>query len=191
MGEDIEVKLDVTFGEAILGTKKELKFRRQSVCQDCHGTGAKAGSAMETCPDCHGNGRVRQRSQTVFGVMEQIVACPRCGGNGKIIKEACSTCHGKKFVTETVNKEIDVPAGIDDGMTIKIRGEGHSARDGAGDLYVHFRVPESEGNLTRDDAHLIYTLHLDPVEFVLGTKKEIEIPILGTRPVEIKPGTEV
>ena len=116
--------------------------------------------------------------QTVFGVMEQATECERCDGTGKIIKQACPTCKGHKYIRTKRTRTIDVPAGIDDEMQIKLRDEGHEGRDGAGDLYVQFRVPTQEGALAREEFNLVYTITLDPVEFILGTQKSLRIPLI-------------
>lgn len=190
VGEDLELQLDLTFEEAYLGVKKEIAFTKRTICSDCQGSGAKSKDSVATCPDCGGSGRVRRRVQTLFGVMEQATSCDRCDGTGKIIKESCTTCKGKKYVNQTRTRTIEVPAGIDDEMTIKLRDEGHEGIDGSGDLFVHFRVPSTFENLTRDEHHLICTVKFDPVEFILGTKREIVIPILGKREIDVKPGTD-
>ncbi len=123
--------------------------------------------------------------------MEQTGVCEACHGTGKIITEKCTVCHGERRQTEKIEKEIDVPAGIDDGMTIKLRGEGNDGIGSkSGDLYVAFSIPESIDGLTREDTNLFYTLEIDPVEAVLGTKKILKLPVLGDRTIEIKSGTQ-
>lgn len=129
--------------------------------------------------------------QTIFGVIEQTGVCDTCHGKGKVITEKCPECRGESRVTTKTSKEIDVPAGIDNGMTIKVRGEGHEGVGRSnGDLYVVFQVPESIDGLTREDQDLVYELAVDPVELVLGVKRKIKIPVLGERMIEIKPGTQ-
>jgi len=190
VGDDIEIQIDISFEEAYLGVKKEVAFSKKTICSDCHGTGAKSKDAIASCSDCGGQGKVRRRVQTLFGVMEQAMSCDRCEGTGKVIKEACTTCKGKKYVTQKRTRTIDIPAGIDDEMTIKLRDEGNEGVDGSGDLFVHFRVPSSFSNLEREENDLLCTIKFDPVEFILGTKREIVIPILGKREIDIKPGTD-
>lgn len=190
VGEDIELELNITFEESYLGIKKEIAFTKKVICSDCKGSGAKSKDSIASCPDCGGSGKVRRRVQTMFGVMEQATSCDRCSGTGKIIREACSACKGKKYVNQKRTRTIDVPAGIDDEMTIKLRDEGHEGIDGSGDLFVHFRVPSEFENLARDEHNLICTVQFDPVEFILGTKREIEIPIIGKREIDVKPGTD-
>jgi molecular chaperone DnaJ len=190
VGADLEVRVALSFAEAYAGVKKEISFDRQTICGECKGSGARSQGDISTCPDCSGSWRVRRRVQTLFGVVEQATECERCDGTGKIIKQACSSCKGHKFVRSTKTRMIDVPAGIADEMQIKLRDEGHEGRDGAGDLYVQFRVPESEGLLSREEHDLVYNAMLDPVEFILGTKKTLDIPLIGKREIDIKPGTD-
>ncbi len=161
------------------------------VCTECTGTGAKKGTEPKECSQCRGAGQVRRRTQTIFGVMEQTGICDVCQGTGKIITDKCTTCRGERRETIKTEKEIDIPAGIDDGMTIKVRGEGNDGIGSkSGDLYISFSIPDSIDGLTREDMNLYYTLEIDPVEVVLGTKKVIKIPVLGERTLEIKAGTQ-
>lgn len=105
--------------------------------------------------------------QTVFGIMEQERACPTCNGAGEKIVEKCSTCHGKKYEETQIKKDIEIPAGIDDGMSVKMRGEGHGGSDGNGDLYITFAIPTREGGLERDGNNLHYTVKISPAEAAL------------------------
>ncbi len=190
VGSDLEVTVSLTFEEAYAGIQKEISFTKQVICSDCKGTGAKTPHDMANCPDCNGVGRVRRRVQTLFGVAEQTVTCDRCDGTGKVIKTPCPSCKWNRYVEQKRKRTIDIPAGIDDEMTIKLRDEGHEGRDGSGDLYVHFRVPSSFQGLTRDGNTLFFRAEFDPVEFVLGTRKSIGLPILGDREIDLKPGTD-
>jgi len=183
------VKLD--FAEALSGLGKTVSYTRKVVCTECTGTGAKKGTEPKECTQCHGAGQVRHRTQTIFGVMEQMGICNMCHGTGKIITEKCTVCHGERREARKTEKEIDIPAGIDDGMTIKVRGEGNDGiGSGTGDLYISFSIPDSIDGLAREDTNLFYTLEIDPVEAVLGAKKILKLPVLGERTVEIKAGTQ-
>lgn len=152
----------------------------------CHGKGGKT----ETCGMCHGAGQIRERVQTIFGVMEQSRPCHTCHGTGEKILEKCETCHGKGKTTEKISKTIDVPAGIENGMSIKMRGEGHGGKDGNGDLYITFSVPNEEAGLSRDGIHLHYTARISPAEAALGNAHMVEIPVLGKKPLDLKSGTQ-
>lgn len=190
-GEDIEIRVKLDFAEAMSGLKKTISYTRKVVCSECIGTGAKKGTEPKECPQCHGAGQVRRRTQTIFGVMEQTGICDQCHGTGKFITEKCAKCQGERRETRKTEKEIDIPAGIDDGMTIKVRGEGNDGIGSkAGDLYITFSIPESIDGLTREDMNLFYTIEIDPVEAILGMKKTLKLPVLGERTVEIKAGTQ-
>lgn len=190
VGDDIEIRVKTTFEKSVRGGSEEVVYERRRICPECAGTGSEKGKDPKSCPDCAGAGRVRQRMQTVFGAMEQMVSCPRCHGTGKIVEHPCQKCRGEKYVIFKVERKIDVPAGIEDGMTVKIRGEGHEGVDGNGDLYVRFSVPHSEGALERDGADLHFSLALDPIEMVLGCLKKVSIPVIGEREIEVKPGSQ-
>ncbi len=190
VGDDIEVRVKTTFEKGVKGGSEEIAYERRQVCPDCAGTGSEKGREPKTCPDCAGAGRVKQRMQTVFGVVEQAVTCPKCRGNGKVIEHPCGKCRGERYVVFRTDRKIDVPAGIEDGMTVKIRGEGHEGIDGNGDLYLHFSIPETENGLERDGADLHYHLDLDPVEMVLGNVRKVSIPVVGEREIEIKAGSQ-
>ncbi len=186
IGEDIEIAMSISLEDAIRGNTRKVEFKRRTSCTACHGKWGKT----HTCDTCHGNGRVRERIQTVFGVMEQERACPTCNGSGEKILEKCSTCHGKKYEETQIKKDIEIPAGIDDGMSVKMRGEGHGGSDGNGDLYITFSIPTREGGLERDGHDLHYTVKISPAEGALGCEKIIEIPIIGKKTLEIKHGTQ-
>ena len=191
IGEDIEMRLKVSLEDAIRGTTRKVTFDRDVHCHHCNG---KWGTT-ETCTTCHGSGQVRERIQTIFGVMEQAQPCSTCHGTGQKIVEKCTHCHGKWKLREKIEKTIEVPAGIENGMSIKIRDEWHRGGDGNGDLYITFDVPTREGGLTREGMHLHYTVSVSPAEATLWVAKMIEIPIIGKKPLDIsagtQPGTEV
>lgn len=117
--------------------------------------------------------------RTVFGVMSQTVTCPACRGSGKTIKDPCGTCRGEGFHESKVEREIEIPAGVEDGMTLRVRSGGHEAKDGSGDLLVELDITESLEGLTREGANLFFTIQLDLSEAVLGVeKKVVKIPLL-------------
>lgn len=128
--------------EAVKGCTREIKVSRLENCSECGGSGAKKGTNPETCPDCHGTGQVTVRRQTAIGVMQMQQPCARCGGRGRIIKEPCPKCGGKGRVKVNKTVTVNIPAGIDDGQTVAVRGQGDSGRNGgpAGDLRVTVSV---------------------------------------------------
>ncbi len=186
IGEDIEMRLKISLEDAIRGTSRKVEFDRDTQCHHCSGKWGKT----ETCTTCRGSGQVRERVQTIFGVMEQAQPCSTCKGTWERIIEKCSHCHGKGKLRSKVEKTIEVPAGIEDGMSIKMRDEGHRGGDGNGDLYVTFEVPSREGGLTREGIHLHYSVKVSPAEAALGVAKMIEIPILGKKPLDIEAGIQ-
>lgn len=186
IGEDIEIRMNISLEDAIRGNTRKVDFKRRTPCSVCDG---KWGKTI-TCDTCRGAGQVRERMQTVFGTMEQTRACSTCGGTGEKITEKCGTCHGKKYEDSSIKKDIDIPAGIENGMSIKMRSEWHGGRDGNGDLYITFEVPDREWGLERDGADLHYTVKLSPAEATLGVKLDIEIPILWKKSLKIESGTQ-
>lgn len=190
-GEDIEIRMKLSFSEALSGVKKTFSYSRKVVCDECNGSGAKKGTEPRECSHCHGSWHIRKRTQTIFGVMEQTGLCDYCHGTGKIIVDKCNVCHGEQRQTLKSEKEIEVPSGIDDGMTIKLRGEGNMGIGSKnGDIYITFSVPSEIDGLSREDTNLLYTLEIDPVEAILGVKKIVKLPVLGDRTIEIKAGTQ-
>lgn len=186
IGEDIEIRMKISLEDAIRGVSRKIEYDKFSPCEICHG---KWGST-KTCETCHGSGTIRERIQSVFGVMEQSRTCPTCQGTGEEITQSCETCHGNKKIKTKIEKTIEVPAGIEDGMSIKMRDEGHEGRDGTGDLYITFMVPNEEAGLTRKGANLHYTIKISPAEAVLGVEKNINIPIIGKKDIQIKKWTQ-
>ena len=186
IGEDIEMQMSISLEDALRGNSRKVEFKRRTSCESCHGKWGKT----TTCESCHGSGRVRERMQTVFGVMEQERVCGACSGTGEKITEKCGTCHGKKYADSTIKKDIDIPAGIEDGMTVKIRAEWHGWADWSGDLYIVFAVPDREWGLTREGHTLHYDMKLSPAEAALGCEKILDIPILGKKTITVKHGTQ-
>ncbi|MFA5659233.1 MAG: molecular chaperone DnaJ [Oscillospiraceae bacterium] len=141
-GQDIHVNINIDFMEACKGKKADIRINRMDNCSDCKGTGAKSGTAAKTCPDCNGKGTVKVGTRTPFGVISQTKVCSRCGGKGKIIDNPCPTCSGQGRVRATVTREVEIPAGIDDGQTLQVRGYGDAGINGgpAGDLNISVTV---------------------------------------------------
>jgi molecular chaperone DnaJ len=186
VGEDIEMRLKISLEDAIRGSTRKIEYDQTTTCHHCSGRGGET----KQCDTCHGQGQVRERVQTVFGVMEQARPCGVCSGKGARVIDKCISCHAKGKLRTKADKTIDVPKGIDDGMTIKLRGEGHKWNDGNGDLYITFVVPTEEGGLTRDGSDLHYPIRISPAEAALGVDMSIDIPIIGKRDIDIKWGTQ-
>ncbi|MBQ4066976.1 MAG: molecular chaperone DnaJ [Clostridia bacterium] len=189
-GEDIRLRLTITFEEAVFGCKKDIQYQRIQKCPDCSGSGAAPGTQPKTCPDCQGRGQVRVQQRTPFGVMQTTRDCEKCHGVGKIIETPCKNCKGQGYVKATKKLTVTVPAGIDDGQGIALRGEGCDGRNGGstGDLRITFNV-RPHAFFERDG----YDIYCDiPVNFVdLALGGDIEVPtIYGNEKLEIPDGTQ-
>lgn len=141
-GRDIEVTLNLQFSEAVFGVDREISLRKNISCSRCKGSGAEPGAGAETCPTCKGSGRVIKTQRTILGNMQVQTTCATCHGEGKIIKEKCKPCRGSGLINEIASLKIKIPAGIDNGETIRYSGQGEAAAKGgqAGDLYIKARV---------------------------------------------------
>ncbi len=137
-GNDIQTSVVISFEEAAKGVKKTISYNRIEGCEDCHGTGAEAGSTPKTCPSCNGSGQVRINQRTPFGVVQSTQSCDRCHGTGKIIEKPCHACNGSGKVRKKKNYEINIPAGIDDDQILNVSGQGNAGTNGGpnGDLHV-------------------------------------------------------
>ena len=189
-GTDLRVRVKMTLSEIAKGAEKKLRIPRMKSCDHCHGTGAKNGTALETCPTCGGTGVETRMQRTMFGTMQSQSVCHTCGGSGKRIKETCPHCGGKGLVRKEEVVSISIPAGVSDGMTLRMGRQGNDAPGGGvpGDLLVVIEEVR-DAQLTRDGNDLIYNLMLDIPTAVLGGK--VEVPTVdGKARVTIKPGTQ-
>lgn len=188
-GSDLRVKVKLTLEEISTGVTKKFKLKKNVACPHCGGSGAE-GNATETCPDCKGTGRVVRTQQSFFGMMRSEVACPRCNGQGKIIKNKCPHCNGEGIVTGEEVVEVQIPAGVYEGMQLSMRGKGNAGKlNGVnGDLII-FIEEEKHPTLVRDENDLIYSLLLDIPTAALGGS--VEIPTIdGKVKVTIDSGTQ-
>lgn len=168
-GESLRVNLTLTFEEAVFGCQKSVSITRNESCKDCGGSGAKKGTSPETCPVCRGMGQVKSTQRTPFGVFSSNAPCQNCRGTGKIIKEPCPTCHGEGRVRKSRTIQVKIPAGIDDGQTISLRGEGNGGLNGgpAGDLYVTVSVRPHK-MFQRDGQDIILEMPISFTQAALG-----------------------
>jgi len=189
-GNDLRHDVELTLEEAAQGVERRIRFDRMEVCQTCGGTGAQAGSHPETCNLCHGTGQVRQQQQSFFGTQIRITTCPRCHGEGRVIGSPCDQCRGQGRVHKTVTKTIDVPAGVDTGMRIRLPGEGDAGLRGgpSGDLYVVTHVRKHEFFERRGrDLWCQQTIGF-PLAALGGT---IEVRTIdGAEELQVAPGTQ-
>ncbi len=189
-GSDVEVRLTLTFEEAAFGCKKSISYSRIDACEACGGSGAEKGSSPETCSTCKGAGQVRVQTRTPFGMMQSSRPCSACNGKGTIIKNPCKTCGGNGLVRKNCNTEVNIPAGIADGQTIKRSGYGNAGRNGgpAGDLFITVTVRNHEF-FHRNGFDLYCEVPISYAEAALGAK--IHVPTLeGDFEYEIPAGTQ-
>ena len=154
-GANVRLSIRISFEEAVFGCSKEIEFNYKETCSDCNGSGAKAGTNKETCTKCGGKGKVVYSQQSLFGMVQNVQTCPECKGTGQVIKEKCPTCRGTGYNTKKVKKTVDIPAGIDNGLCIRVRDYGEPGRNGGprGDLLVEVIV-SSNPNFERRDMHI-------------------------------------
>jgi molecular chaperone DnaJ len=189
-GSDLRVKVKLTLSEIATGVEKKIKVKKYVLCSHCNGSGAAHGSSPATCHTCNGSGRVTRVQQTILGQMQTASECPTCGGDGKIIKEKCTYCAGEGVVREDEVVNINIPAGVMEGMQLSMSGKGNAARRGGvnGDLLVLVEE-EPHPELIRDENDLIYNLLLTVPMATLGGS--VEVPTVdGKVKVNIAPGTQ-
>lgn len=189
-GSDLKTTVTIEFEEAIKGTTREIEIERLETCQTCRGEGAAPGTTPIRCPQCGGVGEVRQARQSIFGQVVISDTCPRCRGEGEVITTPCPTCQGTRRVRTPRRLEVVIPPGVDDGMRIRLSGEGeHGLRGGpAGNLFVDIRVRPHE-YFRRDGQNIILDLELNVAQAALGD--EIEVPTVdGPYKLTIPAGTQ-
>jgi molecular chaperone DnaJ len=189
-GSDLKIKLDITFEEAAFGTKKDIKISRIEKCTTCDGSGAKKGTNKKTCPTCNGAGNVKTVQRTPFGQFASTKTCSTCNGTGEVVEEPCTACNGTGKEKKSRKLSVNVPAGVDAGSVIPLRGEGnHGERGGpAGDLYVYLNIDEHE-LFERDGNDVWCEIPISFAKATLGGN--IEVPTLeGKVKYDIPEGTQ-
>ena len=189
-GANLRARVRITFDEAMKGVDKELEINLKEECENCHGTGAKPGTSPITCSKCGGKGQVAYTQQTLFGVTRSIQACPDCRGTGKIIKDKCPNCYGSGYISRRKKIQVSIPAGIDDGQSIRIAGKGEPGENGGprGDLLVEVSVSEHP-IFQRDDMNIFSTAPMTFAQAALGGEIRIST-IDGDVLYDVKPGTQ-
>ncbi len=189
-GSDLRYRMSITFEEAAFGVEKEITVTREETCSVCNGTGAKDGKGATTCSTCHGSGQVSRQVKTPFGVMMSTTTCSTCNGTGQIIEHKCEKCHGSKVELKRTNKKVKIPAGIDDGSTIRLAGEGNAGQRGGpnGDVYITVNVAPHK-QFKRDGYNVWLEVPISFVDAVLGA--EIKVNTLdGEVKYKVPEGTQ-
>lgn len=189
-GEGFRFSARISFEEAAFGCTREFTVRRTELCPECKGTGCAGGASPSRCPDCRGNGRVRRVEQSIFGRFAHVVRCPRCGGSGSVVTNPCTSCHGSGELVASRKVEVAIPAGVDSGSIVSLRGQGSLGVNGGrpGDIQVNIEV-EPHKRFTRDGLDIHDDVSLNFAQAALGT--ELEVPVLGgSSTVKSKPNTQ-
>lgn len=189
-GNDLRYDMEITFQEAVFGAEKEIEIPRQEICPQCQGSGAEPGTKPVRCPQCNGTGEVRRAQQTILGQFVSVTTCPRCNGEREIATTPCTNCHGQKRVRVTRKLAVSIPAGVDDGMRIRLAGEGEPGERGGppGSLFVVLRV-QPHRVFQRQDNDILLELPVNIVQAALGA--EVEVPTLdGPSKLTIPAGTQ-
>jgi molecular chaperone DnaJ len=189
-GGDILVAVELDLAAVATGVRRRVDYDAVGACEHCHGNGAEPGTPISTCERCGGAGQLRQVSRTPFGQMVRGVTCDACGGSGKVPETPCRTCGGSGRTRQPASREIEIPAGIEDGQRLRVSGAGHAGEPGApaGDLYVEVAVAEDE-RFRRDGTDLVSIVSIPATEAMLGT--EVTVPTLdGEQEIEVAAGTQ-
>lgn len=188
-GNDIETRVEISFEDAVFGTEKELHINLDDTCSHCKGTTAEPGYELKTCDTCKGSGQVVTATRTIFGNIQQAVVCPTCKGQGKQPEKVCTVCNGKGTERKAQKVKLKVPAGIDDGATIRLREHGEAIANGPkGDLYVHIRV-KAHKHFTREGDLILSEEHVNMIDAALGTEIDVDT-VDGKVRMKVPAGTQ-
>ena len=187
-GANLRASVRVTFEEAVFGCEKELEIVLKDECTSCHGTGAKPGTSPETCSKCGGRGKVMYTQQSLFGTVQNVQTCPDCNGTGKVVKEKCTSCRGSGYIASKKRIKVTIPAGIDNGQSVRIRDKGEPGRNGGprGDLLVEVIVARHP-IFQRQDMNIYSTAPISFAQAALGGEVRINT-VDGDVLYEVKPG---
>ncbi len=189
-GQNLRTSIRITFEEAVFGCEKEIEMVLKDDCKTCHGSGAKPGTAPETCPKCGGKGKVVFTQQSFFGTVQNVQTCPECNGKGKVVREKCPDCRGTGYISSKKKIQVSVPAGIDNGQSIRIREKGEPGINGGprGDLLVEV-VVSRHPVFQRQDMDIYSTAPISYAQAALGGEIRINT-VDGDVLYEVKPGTQ-
>lgn len=189
-GANVRASVRITFEEAVFGCEKQLELNLKDECQTCHGTGARPGTHPETCPKCGGKGQVVYTQQSLFGMVRNVQTCPDCNGSGKIVKDKCSDCRGTGYISSRKKIAVTIPAGIDNGQSIRIRDKGEPGINGGpkGDLLVEVQVSRHP-IFQRQDMNIFSSAPISFAQAALGGEVRIST-VDGDVLYNVKPGTQ-
>ena len=188
-GRDVETRVDITFEQAVFGTEVDLQLDLEDTCEHCKGSTVEPGYELKECDTCHGSGQVVNVTRTVFGNIQQASICPICKGSGKVPEKKCTVCNGKGTQKKNQEVRLKVPAGIDDGATIRLREHGEAVANGPkGDLFVNVRVKPHK-QFTREGDLILSEAHVSMVEAALGAEIDVET-VDGPVRMKVPAGTQ-
>ncbi|MDO4781019.1 MAG: molecular chaperone DnaJ [Candidatus Saccharibacteria bacterium] len=188
-GRDVETTVTLSFEEAVFGTEKTVSVTLDDTCEHCKGDGVEPGHSLKTCDTCHGAGQQTRVMNSIFGAIQQAVTCETCHGRGKVPEQACSVCRGRGTVRQANDITVKIPAGIDDGATIRLRERGEAVQGGAkGDLYVNIRV-KAHKKFTREGTIILSEEHISMADAALGTEIDVET-VDGVVRMKVPAGTQ-
>jgi molecular chaperone DnaJ len=189
-GPDVHMGIRITFDEAIFGCEKEVEINFREECSSCHGSGAKAGTTPETCRKCNGKGKIVYTQQSFFGQVQNVQTCPDCRGTGKVVKEKCPDCYGTGYITRKKKIKVTIPAGVDNGMSVRCAGNGEPGTNGGerGDLLVQIAVSQHPV-FKRQDTSIYSTVPVSFATAALGGPIRIKT-VDGEVEYEVKAGTQ-
>lgn len=188
-GRDVETNVEISFEQAVFGTEVDLRLNLDDTCEHCKGSTVEPGFELKTCDNCKGSGQITNVMRTVFGNIQQAAPCPKCKGKGKIPEKTCTQCGGRGTQRKDQTIKLKIPAGIDDGATIRLREHGEAVADGPkGDLYVNIRVKPHK-KFTREGDLILSSEHIDMADAALGTTIEVET-VDGPVRMKVPAGTQ-
>ncbi len=189
-GANLRASIRISFEEAVFGCEKEIEITLKDECQTCHGNGAKPGTTPETCQKCGGKGKVMYTQQSLFGMVQNVQTCPDCNGSGKMVKDKCTDCHGSGYIAKRKRIKVSIPAGIDNGQSVRIRDKGEPGTNGGprGDLLVEV-VVSRHPIFQRQDMNIYSTAPITFAQAALGGEVRINT-VDGDILYDVKPGTQ-
>ena len=190
-GSDLQQRVTLAFEEAAFGVEREIDVARVEICHQCSGAGNEPGTPVNTCGTCSGNGQVRRTQRSVFGQFAQVTTCPTCQGKGSVMENPCAVCRGGGLERRNRKTVVNIPAGVQDGMQVRLSGEGNVGVNGGppGNLYIQVEVKRHKV-FEREEYDLLYALPLNMAEAALGVEKEIPTLEGDTTPLKIPQGTQ-